>query len=156
MNLSRVFRSRRGATLIEAVAVVLVLAIAVPPTVTGMVQAVNRREDAIQLIRATTLASAVLNQIQSDSVTADIGSDVPAYLDTPATGLRDRLDPVTSVLLIGGMTYDVDMSAKLNASLNTSGDPSFDVFRTVTVTIDYVDAWGAARTLPFTTVIATP
>ncbi|XVJ58127.1 MAG: hypothetical protein HEQ23_01505 [Tepidisphaera sp.] len=156
MNFARPSRLRRGVTLIEAVAVVLVLAISVPPTVMGMVESVNRRADAIQLIRVTTLASSVLNQIQSDSLTADIGSDVPAYLDDATTGLRSRLSPVSSVLVVGGISYDVQISGKVSSSLTASGTASLDVFRTVTVTITYVDAWGVTRSVPFTTVIAAP
>ncbi len=149
-------RSRRGATLIEAVVVVLVLAIAVPPMVTGVADSVNRRADTIQLIRASTLASTVLNQIKSDSVATDIGANVTTYLNAPATGLRARLAPVTSVMTSAGLAFDVTISGLKDLSLTSSGVPTRDLFRTVTVTVRFTDSRGGLREIPFDTVVSIP
>jgi hypothetical protein len=147
---------RRGATLIEAVIVVLVLAIAVPPMVVGVSDSVNRRSDAIQLIRASTLASTVMNQIKSDSITTDIGTDIATYLNRPATGLRARLDRVTSIMTSAGLSYDVAVSERLNLSLVPSGNPTRDLFRTVTVTVRFTDSKGSLQQIPFDTVVSIP
>lgn len=147
---------RRGASLIEAVAVVLVLAIAVPPTISMTLESANRRADAIAITRATTLASAVMDQILCDAVTDDLGANVPAYLETPSTGLRARLAPVASIYTDQGFTFEVSMSGLMDRSLTASGDPARDLYRTVDVTVRYVDSTGAARAIPVTTVISLP
>lgn len=147
---------RRGATLIEAVIVVLVLAIAVPPMVVGVSDSVGRRSDAIQLIRASTLASAVMNQIKSDSITTDIGADVATYLNRPATGLRARMDRVTSIMTAAGLSFNVAVSDRLDLSLVPSGNRNRDLFRTVTVTVRFTDSIGSVREIPFDTVVSIP
>lgn len=148
--------ARRGATLIEAVAVVLVLAIAVPPTIAWMMSADARRTDAIRITQATTLAASVLDQVLSDSVTADIGASVSTYLNTQTTGLRARLAPVTDLYTTAGLTYSVDFSPAVDSTLNTSATSALNIYRRVTVTAMFVDSAGVTRSAPVTTVISIP
>lgn len=149
-------KARRGTTLIEAVVVVLVLAIAVPPTISGMMGSAARREDAIQITRATTLAASVLEQIMCDAVTADIGADPSAYLDTAVNGLRDRVAATTSLYTDLGMTYSVTVGPEVSSSLVTTGHAAQDVYREVVVSVTFVDASGTTRTIPVTTMISKP
>jgi Tfp pilus assembly protein PilV len=147
---------RRGASLIEAVAVVLVLAIAVPPTITWMDRAAARRMDSIQIIRATNLASSVLDQILSDAATTDVGAQPTTYLDTPTTGLRARLATLTAIDLAAGVSYDAAFGPLVASTLASTGDAGRDLYRVVTVTSSYTDSTGVVRTVPITGIVTKP
>lgn len=126
--------------------VIIVLAIAVPPTVGFLNASAAQRADAINTQRATTLAQGVM-----ESVLADVASSTPgrgygalagmsAYLDTPSTGLRTRLTGVTDLYTSMGMSYSVSASAQVSSSGAATGNASLDVFRIVTVTVTYPSA----------------
>jgi hypothetical protein len=148
--------ARRGTTLIEAVAVVLVLALAVPPTISGMMSSASRRADAIQIARATTFAGSVMDQVMCDAVTVDIGASSAAYLDTPTTGLRARLSSTATLYTGMGMSFTVTFGPLVDSTLVTSGVVARDLFRQVIVSVTFVDSTGTSRTIPVTTVISTP
>jgi Tfp pilus assembly protein PilV len=157
MTCRRVARTlRRGASLIEAVAVVLVLAISVPPTIAWMDRAASRRLDSIQIIRATNLVASVLDQVLSDASTADVGLDPAAYLDTPTTGLRARLTTLTTPDQTVGITYQVSFGPLVASTLATTNDPTRDLYRLVTVSASYTDSIGIVRTLPITAIVSKP
>ena len=132
--------ARRGTTLIEAVVVVLVLAIAVPPTISGMMGSATRRADAIQITRATALAASVLDQIMCDAITVDIGLSPTNYVDTAVTGLRARVAGTTSLYTNLGMSYTVTIGPKVGSSLVATGLVATDLFRQVTVAASYTDS----------------
>lgn len=147
---------RRGTSLIEAVAVVLVLAICVPPTITWMMSSAERRDDAVRIIRATTLAQAVMEQVLCDASTTDVGAAPAAYLDTATTGLRARLAGAASLYTDAGYAYDVAFGPLSDAALAVTGAPAADLYRTVTVTVSYTSARGAAVSIPVSGVVAKP
>lgn len=147
---------RRGTSLIEAVAVVLVLAICVPPTIAWMMSGAQRRDDAVRIIRATTLAQAVMEQVLCDASNTDVGAAPAAYLDTAVTGLRARLSSVASIYTGAGFSYDVAFGPLSDASLTVTGAPAADLYRTVTVTVSYTSARGAAVSIPVSGVVAKP
>lgn len=147
--------ARRAATLIEAVVVVVVIAISVPPTLMWLDESAARRTDAVMIMRANALATAVLEQALADAVTTDIGLHVPAYLDTPGTGLRARLASLTAPYSAVGMSWTLDAGAKVGP-LGVATGTVADAFRVVTATVSYTDSTGAAVSVPISTMVAVP
>ncbi len=147
---------RRGATLIEAVVVVLVLAISVPPTLSWLGEAASRRADSISVVRAAALANVVIEQVMSDSVTADIGLSPAGYTNTATTGLIARLSPTSTFYSALGYTWSLSFSGLVGPTLVATGDPAKDIYRTTTVTVKYSDSAGTARSLATTMVVAKP
>lgn len=154
--MSRTGHLRRGATLIEAVVVVLVLAIAVPPTLSWLGEAAARRADSISVVRATALANVLIEQVMSDSVSSDIGLVPATYTDTATTGLVARMSGLSSFYSGQGFTWSLSFSGLLGPTLVATGDPTKDLYRKATVTVNYVDSSGTARALATTMVVAKP
>lgn len=135
---------------------VLVLAICVPPTLTWMQSCAERREDAVRLVRATTLAQTVMEQVLCDASNTDVGSAAAAYLDAPTTGLRARLAGVASLYTNAGYSYDVTFGDLCDAALTVTGVVTADLYRPVTVTVTYTSARGATVNIPVSGVVAKP
>ena len=97
--------------------VVVVLALAVPPTLSWMAQSADERADQVNSIRAITLAQGVLENIMADSMSASAGLGFSAfansatYVDTPTTGLRARLSSVSSPYESLGFSYSITIGA---------------------------------------------
>lgn len=153
---------RRGVTLIEAVAVVLVLAISIPPTISWMSETSARQADAINLTRATTLASTVLEQVLADgrSSAAGLGfsafNDTSAYLDAPTVGLRARLSSTTSLYTSMGFTYEVGFTGLISPSGVASADTAKNVCRRVDVGVKFPSASGPERTVSISALLTSP
>lgn len=149
--------SRRGFTLLEAVIVVVVLALAVPAGMRMLAEAGEVRRQGAQTTRATTLACAVLEQVTADVHSPSIGFDALAddatYLSTPTTGLYDRLDAISSVYDDLGITYTVEIGDLSDRTGTVTGDADEDVFRFVTVRVTYDDPDGNALELPVSTIV---
>lgn len=151
--------SRRAFTLIEAVLCVMVLAIAVPPTLDLIMSAAADRADAVNTTRAATLASLVLESVIADTASTDaaLGFDAlansSAYLDTPTTGLRARLAAMTTPYEAIGMSYDLDISSPVDAANITNADASLNLFRIVTVRVTYPSASGDPIEMPVATMV---
>ncbi len=150
---------RHGVTLLEAIVVVLVLAIAVPASMTMISAGNESRRQSADVSRAITLASCVAEQVFADATSTDedLGfdafADASAYLTTPTTGLYDRLDAVSSVYTDAGMTYAVTIGNLANASGVVTGDANQDVFRTVVITVTFDDPDGNSLSLPVSLVL---
>ncbi len=144
--MKRAAPSRRAFTLMEALVVIIVLAIAVPPTVSFLNQSSAMRADAINTQRATTLAQGVMESVLADvnSTSTGLGysalANMPSYLDTPTTGLRARITGMSGVYTGTGMSYSVSASGQVSSSGSATGNASQDVFRIVTVTVTYPSA----------------
>lgn len=146
--------TRRGAilarafTLIEAVTVVLVLAIAVPPAIAWLDEAVSARADAVNATRATALATAVAEHIVADCSSDATGLGFAAlansatYLSAPTTGLYARLTPITSFYAPMGFTQTVTIGPLIDKTGSVNSNSAKNVFRLVTVTIDFPSATG--------------
>lgn len=151
---------RRAFSLIESIVVVMVLGISVPPMLLLMGDAASDRVDSVSTTRATTLAAAVLEQVIADvhSSAAGLGfsalDDPATYLNTSGTGLRDRLTGVTSVYESLGITYSVGVGPLVDQTGAVSGDSSLDVFRVVTVTVDFPSARVGTLSLAVSTMVA--
>ncbi len=150
----------RGFTLVEVVVVVVLLAIAVPPTVLWMNDASATRADAVNATRATMLATVVLETIE-----ADVASPAPslgfaalansnAYLNTGTTGLRARIATWSTPYEALGMSYTVTISGLVGPSGAATGNATVDVFRTILVRVTAPSAQASAMTMDFTTMVA--
>lgn len=151
---------RPAFSLIEVVIAVIVLAIAVPPTLNLMDSAAAGRADAINTTRATILATCVL-----ETVTADINSDAAglgfdaltdddAYLNTPTTGLIDRLDPIVEPYTSVGFSYTVTIGPLVSSDGSVSATASENIFRVITVSVGYTSATSDPYLLPVSTMVS--
>lgn len=146
--------SRRAFTLIEVVIAVIVLAIAVPPTLNLLDSAGAGRADAINTSRATYLATTVLESVMADLTSTqetlgfDALGDESAYLNTPVTGLYARLEGIVEPYTRMGLTYSVGISELVSSDATVSDDIDENVFRIVTVRVSFPSATSAAYTMP--------
>lgn len=147
--------TRRGASLIEAVLVVVLLALAVPPALRLMEDVAAGRADAVNAVRAATLASGVLETVLADvALGGDVLSDMNGYLQTPTTGLQARLALLAGPYEAVGLSYAVAASGLVDATGLTSGDPDRDVYRIVTVTVEFPAARGGRIAAPMSVMAA--
>lgn len=151
---------RRAFSLIEVVIAVIVLSIAVPPTLNLMDSAGTGRADAINTTRAALLATSVL-----ETVTADVNSQAPGlgfealgdagtYLDTPSSGLYARLESATDPYTSAGLTYTVTIGGLVSADGTVSADADDNIFRVVTVRVGFTAASSASYQVPFRTMVS--
>ena len=154
-------RSGRGFTLIEVVTMVLVLAIAVPPTLEILMSNAASRANVINTARATMLASNVLEGVIADvsSTNPTLGfaalDDANAYLSTPTTGLYARMASTNQSYIDLGLVYTVDVGVLVSSNGLVSLDVEENVFRTVTVRVAYPSADGPAYELPVSVMVST-
>jgi len=145
---------RRSAfSLLESLAVIIVLAIAIPPAMSMMTEGARSQADAVAQTRATWFATAILETILADvaSEDPDLGFEAldnfGVYLKTPVTGLHDRLAPVRDHYEPMGFSYDASAGPLSNETGVVTGDAQQDVFRTVTVEVSWSTLRGQSRTL---------
>ncbi len=144
---------RRAFSLIEALAVIVVLGIAIPPASMLLVDAGGARRDAVMTARATWLATGVLEHVLADVNSAEPNrgfaalADSALYLDDPTDGLLARL-AVTIAFYQGlGLDAAVAISGLVAADGTATGDVYQDLFRRVSVTVSWTDSAGQARSL---------
>ncbi|USN98754.1 MAG: type II secretion system protein [Phycisphaeraceae bacterium] len=150
---------RRAFTLIETVLVITVIAIAVPLATRTMSDASADRADSVNALRAGTLAEALLEaviaDVQSDSPGLGMAAlaDASAYLDSPSTGFRDRVDATASYYTGLGFGYSLDIGPLVASSGEASGDEALDRFRLVTARITWPSARGGDLELSVATYV---
>lgn len=151
---------RVGFSLIEVVIAVIVLSIAVPPVLSMLDSASGGRTDAINTTRATLMATCVLEMVMGDLSSSAPGlgfealSDPDAYLETPTTGLRDRLAPIVDVYTDAGFAWELDIGEPVNADGTVSADQDENIFRLVRVRIIYPSSTNAAFELPVSIMVS--
>ena len=124
----------RAFTLIEAVLVVLVLALTIPSGM-RMVSAAERAQRESEVIyTAMTLAGALSEQVLADVYASDrFGpaalDDSSTYLDDPDTGLRARVDWLFENPATEGMRFDLTIG-------DVGVSPAPAGMRLVTVTVE--------------------
>ncbi len=144
---------RRAFTLIEAVVVILALAISLPTTLVWLDDANVRRADAVHQVRATALATLVMEHVLADvaSKSANLGfaalSNSNTYLSTASTGLYARLQTFTAPYTAIGINYTVTIGGLVDKTGSVSGNATFDVFRRVTVSVTFSGGDGTVRTV---------
>lgn len=159
---ARSSRVARAFSLIEAVAVVVVLSLVVPPSLMWMDDAAARRADAVATLRATTFATAVVETVMADAVSDAPGlgfaalANASVYLDTPTVGLRSRLTPISGLYEPMGMTYAVDVGPLVDGTGSVNADPALNIFRVITVSVEYPSAEGPALTVTVPFMVASP
>jgi type II secretory pathway pseudopilin PulG len=132
---------RRAFSLIEAVMVVLVLAICVPPTLNFMQQSAQERADTVAIARATALAQCVMEHVQADVASDDSAlgyaalANASTYLSSPSTGLYARLSTHVLPYSNAGLTYTVSIGSQVSSTGAATGNASQDLFRLVTVNV---------------------
>ena len=159
MTFHRIFRTARGFSLIEAVAIVLVVSIAVPPGLAMLSEVTERRADAAAIERATTLAIAVLERVTADVHAGDdagLGyaalADEESYLDDPIDGLRARMQWVSEPYEAAGLRWEIEVGEPAAADGAATGDTERDVFRRVTARVTFPTVLGD-RTLELATLV---
>ncbi|MFK7759034.1 MAG: hypothetical protein AB8C13_03695 [Phycisphaerales bacterium] len=147
-------RSGHAFTLIEVVIMVVVLALAVPPTLELLMSTSASRVNVINTSRATMLATSVLEGVLADVASSDenLGFDAledsGLYLNTANTGFYDRMSPVTQLYTDMGLTYEVVVGALVSSNGLVSAESNDNVFRTIEVRVQYPSADGASYILP--------
>lgn len=137
---------RRAFSLLECVVVVLLLAIAVPTTAMFLDQRAAQRADAVQALRASTLAQGVLEHVLADAASNapgrgyDAFADANAYLNTPTTGLYSRIASMLDFYDDFGLTCQVTIGSPVSISGTATGVPANDIFRVVTVRVTATSA----------------
>lgn len=133
----------RAFTLIEAIAAIVIISLAAPPTFLLMRDVADARRSTVVSERALWLAAGVMEHI-----VADVESDAPGlgpdaledsanYLDNAATGLRIRLAGMTSIYTDQGIAYDVDISDPISADGTPTGNANEDAFRRITINVKW-------------------
>lgn len=138
----------RGFSLIEAVACMVALSIAVPACMFPLRDAAAARVSALQTERAATLSGAVLETLLADVASANpaLGFDALAQANTylnGADGLYDRLEPMADIYAEHGMTYAVSIGPLVSSSGVATGDPDEDAYRWLSVTVRWRNTKGA-------------
>lgn len=139
--------TRPGLTLIEAVAAVAILAIAVPPSVAMLADASRSRAAGAGAERAMWVAAAALETVAADvaSPSPELGfdalADSAAYLDHPTAGLHARLADLHAFAQGVGVSFEVTIGPLVGPAGVATGSATTDVFRAVTVEA----AWPGAR-----------
>lgn len=147
--------TRRAVTLIEAIAVVVVLALAVPPMLVVTADAVDARLESVRIAEATALAQGIAEHVLADAHAMEDGTggapgfdglaDASAYTDDPTNGLRTRLAWLAEGYESRGMTWDVEIGELVNAEGDASGDAAVDLYRRIRVLVDFAGSRGQMR-----------
>lgn len=149
----------RAFSLIECVVVVVALAVAVPPTLAWMDTSVSARADSVNTGRATVMATGIMENILADVASTSPGLGFSAlvapatYVDTPVTGLRDRIASVTGTYEQLDFKWTLDVGPLIASSGATTGDSSQDVFRLLTVNVSFPSASGGRLTLKIASMV---
>ncbi len=132
-----------GFTLLETVAAVIVLAVAIPATMGSLSDAANARRDGATALRAATLARAAMEHVLADvhsgapGLGFDALSDSAAYVEAPVTGLMARLAPTLEAYEAFAMGCEVRVSGLVDYSGVSTGSAEADVCRDVTVVVTF-------------------
>lgn len=142
-------RRHRAFSLIEAVACMMALSIAVPACMFPLRDAAAARVNALQTERAAMLFGAVTETLLADVASGDpsLGFGALAqsntYLNGAGDGLYDRLEAVEDLYAEHGLTYSVAIGPLVSSSGVATGDPDLDTHRWLAVTVRWRNTKGA-------------
>ncbi len=139
-HLCRSRHARRGLTLIEAIAAIVILAVGLPAVLWGIRDAARIRVDSVLVTRARWLAAERLEDILADRHSPARGYAYVVNANYPAE---------TTVSGFTGMS-------RTTAIVETGGPPSFAAgtgYKTATVTVAFTGSSGASRSVVLSTMI---
>ncbi|MCA9281638.1 MAG: type II secretion system protein [Phycisphaeraceae bacterium] len=154
--------TRRGFSLIEAIAAIVILGLVAPVSMVTLRDAAAARSETIQLTRATWLANAVLETVLADlsSEDASLGfaalADAGAYLTTPVTGLEARLAGTTSFYEGLGFSWTLAIGDLVASDGEASGEADEDIYRVVAVTVSWVGAAHGSKDYEVSVLVGDP
>ena len=131
--------TQRGFTLVETVAAVIILAIAIPPMLWSIRQTQISRVNPMMVSKARWLATEKLEDIVADRHSSARGYGYVSGGNYPAE------NPVTGY---AGFTRTVSIT-ETAADLVTVGTG----YKKVTVTVTWTDATGTSRSMPLSTIV---
>ena len=155
---SRLSGCRRGFSLIEAVLIVLMISIAVPPSIGMMTEASATRSDRVLLSTAMSYAQGLADQVMADVSAGglDILADQNLYLDAPGTGFWARMSWVAAPYQTRNLTAAITISERVSWQGTVSVDPGENLFRKVTVTIGVPTSDGQLLDVPVSLMLGKP
>jgi hypothetical protein len=133
----------------RAVVVVLIISFAVPPMLTVVNAAADSRAESATISVATTLAQGVMERILADVYAGEEApgfhalDDADAYLNTPGSGLYERLAWLIEPYEARGITYTVEVGAPIGPEGFATGDPAADLYRQIDVVVQVPGATGS-------------
>ncbi len=130
---------RSGFTLIETIAAIVILAVAVPPMLWSIRDAHSQRVSPMLASKARWLAAEKLEDLIADRHSTTRGYDYLIAANYPAEPSVSGYPPFSRSVSF----------AETLADLSTPGDG----YMTVTVDVDWTDASATARTLTISTVV---
>lgn len=142
--------------MVEAVLVVVVIALAVPVTLRALDEAGRSARHAARVERASTFAGAIMETVTADAHSPLIGFNgisAPEYLSDPAAGLDTRIVPLVELYAADGLTHELEIGEASDADGSVTGDPARDVFRAVTVRVSWTDTRGQESAVEMTTLV---
>ena len=131
---------QRGFTLIEAIAAIVIVAVALPPMMWSIREAHAERANPVLASRARWLAVSKLEDVIADRNSTTRGY---AYL------LAGNYSAEPTIVGYPGFSRSITLNETLS-DLSTSGDGYMNVL----VSISWIDAQGTSRTLDISTVLA--
>jgi type II secretory pathway pseudopilin PulG len=151
-------KRERGFTLIEAVLIVLMIALAVPPAVRMMTEASAERADRVLLAAAMSYAQGIADQVMADVSGGGLAvlDDAGAYLASPGTGLWDRLSWISEPYEARHLTESVDVSEAVGWRGAVAADESENLYRVVTVRVGVPMSDGELVEVPVALMLGEP
>lgn len=150
---------RRAFSLLEVAASVLLLAVAVPPTLELLTSAGADRVDSVQTTRASLFATLLAETIMADAASTssrlgfDAFNDAANYLDGQESGLRGRVAAISEPFTEVGMTWTAEIGPATDPGGTVSEDEGSNVVRVITVRVRFPTATGDDRVMPLTLIV---
>ena len=142
---------RPGFTLIETIAAIVILAVAVPPMLWAVTESQRQRMNPVMASRARWLAAEKLEDVIADRHSSDQPpAPIRGYLWVLAGGdyVVENPGDITGYPVFSRMVTLLETKA----DLVTTAPPPLG-YLTVTVTVGWVDAKGTSQTLDISTVL---
>ena len=151
-------RARRAFSLFEALAVIIMVAIAIPPMASIAQSRAASVSDASRRHVATHLAVGVTEAILADveSASPRLGFEGLArgdYLTAAADGVRTRLAAMAAPGAAMGITYDVTIGSPVDIKGKAAAFNAQFALRLITVTASWTSATGTPLSLEITTMV---
>ena len=145
-------RTRRAFSLVEGLVSIVVLSIAVPVSVMMMSDASSARASSLQRERAVHLMRLLRNEIVADVAAPSHGLGIAVFEDVDAyeDDLRARIATRVATYEELGYAWSIDAGAFVGPRGVFSGVPETNIYRPVTLTVEWTDARNGAESLGVT------